>query len=197
MSLYQAFNRSVERNRCGIPSVRITPAYKIFAEEAAIELRKEIKIVTPSVAKPVEIKKLVAESHAALLSEEVLRLRGILSETQGQIEKLMGKFEEYREVTAKLAEEMGAMQAVRKVDKRIGAGRGKYLRDLRSVTHRWSEWRKLYFSGMNETQIANRYGVDRGTIAYAKSKNWVPSYSMSGNNHNHNKERKPSEPKSR
>ena len=182
MSLYRAFNRTIEQKRAGIPSVRITPTYKLLADEAAVELRKEVAMATPSVVKPEEIRRLVTESQASLLMEEVGRLRGILSDTQAQMQNLMGKFSEYMDLTAKLAEEMGAMAKVREVNARINVGRGRYLRDLQSVTSRWEEWRKLFFSGMSESQIANRFGVDRQTVVHAKNKKWIPSYTMSVDN---------------
>ena len=85
MSLLRAFERNVER---GGPSVKIIPRYKLVAEQAAIELQKEIKTAQVRV-NPEEIRRMVAESQATLLMQEVARLRAVISDTQAQCINLL------------------------------------------------------------------------------------------------------------
>ena len=182
MSLLRAFERNVER---GGPSVKIIPRYKLVAEQAAIELQKEIKTAQVRV-NPEEIRRMVAESQATLLMQEVARLRAVISDTQAQCLNLLTKFEQYKEVTEKLAEETGKMAEVRSLSKRYGQ-RGIYVRDAKAVAKRWDAWRKLYEQGMSDGEIAARYGVAQETVLYARKKNWISSRKASTTVGNQNK----------
>lgn len=171
MSLLRAFERNVERRMNGVPSVKIIPRYKLVAEEASIELQKEIKTAQVKV-NPEEIRKLVADSQAALLMEEISRLRGVISDVQAQSLNLLTKFDQYKVVTEKLAEETGKMAAVRALCRQNGE-KGIYVRDAQSVAKRWAAWKKLYEQGMTEGEIATRYGVTCATVKYAKKHGWM------------------------
>jgi len=171
MSLLKAFERNVERRMSGVPIVKIVPRYKLVAEEATVELQKEIKTAQVKID-PDEIRRLVADSQAALLMEEVGRLRGIVSDVQSQSLNLLAKFDQYRVVTEKLAEETVKMAAVRSLCKEFGV-KGTYIRDAQSVERRWAAWKQLHNQGMTAAQIANRYGVADETVKHAMKKNWI------------------------
>jgi len=160
MSLLKAFERNVGRVSVGKP-IRITAK------------SSPIPIGIPQL--PVnheEVSKMIADSQASILADEVTRLRVIISDLQSQFLNLLTKFEQYKSLTTKLAEETGKMAEVRSLCKQHGK-KGIYVRDAKSVAKRWAAWKQLYDQGMTEGEIASRYGVDLGTVAYAKSKSWV------------------------
>lgn len=155
---------------------------KAFERNVGVSVGKSIRIVQKnspaSIGLPQipvsreEISKMITDSQASILSDEVTRLRGIISDLQSQFLNLLTKFEQYKSLTTKLAEETGKMAEVRSLCKQHGK-KGIYVRDAKSVAKRWAAWKQLYDQGMTEGEIASRYGVDLGTVAYAKSKSWV------------------------
>ena len=160
MSLLKAFERNMGRSS-GFRSVRIVPQ------------NKPTMIGLPQVeVSPEAIREMVSDSQAVLLMDEVARLRGIISNTQAQMLNLLVKFDQYKTLTEKLAEETGKMAEVRSLCKQHG-DKGIYVRDAKSVAKRWDGWRKLYEQGMTEGEIAVRYGVAHETVIYAKNKGWV------------------------
>lgn len=53
-------------------------------------------------------------------------------------------------------------------------------RKAESVALRWSIWRAMYECGMSTKLIAQKMGVDRGTVDYARSKGFRSGHSKPG-----------------
>jgi len=49
---------------------------------------------------------------------------------------------------------------------------GRHGRSDREVALRWQQWKAEYASGASVAQIANRWGMDRATVEYARKKGW-------------------------
>lgn len=64
MSLLRAFEMNLERRMLGIPSVKIVPRYKFVAEEAAVELRRQIRTAQVKID-PAQIRRLAAQLQGA------------------------------------------------------------------------------------------------------------------------------------
>jgi len=160
MSLLKAFERNIGR-------VSVVRPIRITAKSSPIPIGIPQLPVNHE-----EVSKMIADSQASILADEVTRLRVIISDLQSQFLNLLTKFEQYKSLTTKLAEETGKMAEVRNLCKQHGK-KGIYVRDAKSVAKRWAAWKQLYDQGMTEGEIAARYGVDLGTVAYAKSKSWV------------------------
>lgn len=116
-----------------------------------------------------KIRKLIDKSELSLLADQVWQQHKtilFLEERVSAFERIVAG---YQRVTMDLAKEL-----------RVGVGlkafknsNGKYNKSFEEVKKRWLEWKRLEEEGFTPVQIATRWGVDRGTVEYAKSKGYI------------------------
>ena len=167
MGLLRAFERNVARGPQMVR--RTTPEYKLLASEALATVREQAAKASVRV-NPLEIKRLLADSEASLVRDEIAHLRQSVANLEKMLLEAQQKFDEYRKVTERLAEEMRQMSLIRSLKSRTP--RGRYYRDARSVSVRWAEWGKLFSDGMSCAEIAARYGMDVASVRYAQARGW-------------------------
>jgi len=123
------------------------------------------------------IKSLVEQSAVPLLTDQIRNLRTSIHNLEQIVFKTERDLQSYAKATKDLAEELNKAFKVRThitayVNK---AGKQKYYRDPTSVHGRWAEWKKLIEDGVPIAVIARRWGIDRGSIKYAKKHNFRPT----------------------
>ena len=124
-----------------------------------------------------ETKRLVEQSAVPLITNKIDTLRSSLHHLEQIVFKMEKDLQSYAKVTQALTEELNETLQVRvhKTAYVNGKGRQSYYRDPNSVKGRWEEWQKLLAEGTPIQVIANRWGVDRRSIQYARKRNFKPS----------------------
>ncbi|NBS87658.1 MAG: hypothetical protein EBS60_06200 [Verrucomicrobia bacterium] len=116
-----------------------------------------------------KIRKLIDKSELSLLAEQVWQQHKtilFLEERVSAFERLIAS---YARVTMDLAKEVKVGVGIQGLKTKSG----KYGRSSEEVAKRWAEWRRLEEQGMTPAQVARRWGVDRGTVEYARSKGYT------------------------
>lgn len=164
MSLYQAFNRSVEQGRTVERSNVINME---IARDEAIMAR--IKLVERGLEAITVLSHRIAGLEARLMSAEKNMagswgddyMKGLSAGLNADpVEKVEGPKFEIPEDLMYNRTNYTQKPANKTPDK---------------VARRWAIWKAQYESGMKILQIAKMWGCDHGSVAYARSKNWQAS----------------------
>jgi hypothetical protein len=124
-----------------------------------------------------ETKRLVEQSAVPLIASQIETLRGSLRHLEQTVFKMEVDLQSYAKVTKALTEELNEALKIRTHRTSYVNEKGKqaYYRDPISVRGRWEEWRKLLAEGTPMKVVANRWGVDRRSVQYARKQNFKPS----------------------
>jgi hypothetical protein len=117
-----------------------------------------------------KIRKLIDKSELSLLADQVWQQHKTILFLEERVTAFERIVAGYQKVTMDLAKEL-----------RVGVGlkgfknpNGKYNKSFEEVRKRWLEWKRLEEEeGFSPVQIATRWGVDRGTVEYAKAKGYI------------------------
>lgn len=113
-------------------------------------------------------KDLLEKSEVALMSLEVEKQNQIIKKYEERITNLEKRMATYIDVTMALAKEVKTHLIIRNMKRE----NGKHGRSDAEVALRWQQWRAEYASGASVAQIANRWGMDRATVEYARKRDW-------------------------
>jgi len=121
-----------------------------------------------------KIKKLVANSEVSLLNEQIWQQHKTILFLEERVIAFERMMQGYTKVTMDLAKELRmGVDITSRVALMRKTKKGRLGRSPEEVAKRWAEWKSLEESGMNTFQIASRWGVDRGTVDYARSKGYA------------------------
>lgn len=124
-----------------------------------------------------ETKRLVEQSALPLITNRIDNLRASLDHLEKVVFKMERDLQSYVKVTKALTEEVNEALKIRTHRTSYVNDKGKqaYYRDPISVKGRWEEWKKLIEEGTPMKVVANRWGVDRRSVQYARKQNFKPS----------------------
>ena len=167
MSLYQAFNRSVEQGRTversNVINMEIARDEAIMARIQLVERGLEAITVLSHRIAGLEARLMSAEKSLANYSgnwgDDYIKNLGA-GLNADPVEKVEGPKFEIPDDLMYNRTNYTQKPANKTPDK---------------VARRWAIWKAQYESGMKILQIAKMWGCDHGSVAYARSKNWQAS----------------------
>ena len=166
MSMYTAFNRSIEEGRTVERTTTSSVSMEIARGEAlatrikALEQKAESMLVLSHRIAVLEARIVTLEKFTAGRwgDDYFVRLSANLS--VDPVEKIEGpKFDIPSDLTYN----------------RTNYNQRPSNKTPDKVSRRWAIWKAQYESGMKMLHIAKSWGCDNGTIRYARSKNWQAS----------------------